>query len=186
MPFYIYERDENESQYVYSRKYYFDALPRKIIQPKLDQINKSTDADKCRWKLSSYDISKLLFQTNSDLQIDKKYVIVVDLKPKSNTDVSLFQIENIYGYSYEDWTPLCLELRIVYDDNVDVQNLEEQKESLVVKKLDFQKRVYEFLYILKGWKSGKLNWGMTGSVNAPLLWPDAMGYFIRDCIKITE
>jgi len=184
MPFYIYERTENNSQYIFNRRYCFDALPRKIIQPKLDQININPDIDKYPWKLSSYDISQLLFQTDSDLQLDKKYVIVIDLKPNKDKVISLFQIENIYGYSYNDWTPLCLELIILVDD-INVQDVEKQKEILTVEKTNFKKIVYEFLYIKKGLRSGTLNWGMVGSVNAPLLWPDSLSYFIRNCIKIT-
>jgi len=185
MPFYIYERDENESQFIFERKMLFEALPRKIIQPKLDEINKISDIEEYKWSLSVDEIQQLILSIYDTLKTDKKYVIVIDLKPNnSKKAVSLFQIENIFGYSYEDWTPLCLELRTVHD-MIDVPNLEKQKLHIEVKKSDFQKRIYEFLYIRKGLKSGTLNWGMTGSVNAPLLWPEVLKYFLNECIEIS-
>jgi len=180
------ERKENESQFIFERKMLFEALPRKIIQPKLDEIYKNTDKEESKWKLNVDEIEQLLHRIKIKPETSKKLVMVIDLKPNSRSkEISLFQIENIFGYSYKDWTPLCLELRIVYD-RADVQNFEDQKKTITVKKSDFQKRIYEFLYIRKGLKSGTLNWGMTGSVNAVLLWPETLKYFLNECVEISE
>jgi len=187
MPFYVYERIERENEYIFNKISIFKAIPRRIIKPKLDEIKDICVKDKCGWKLSSDDITNSLISNNSELIKGPKYVLVIDLKPKNREAVSLFQIENIYGYSYKDWTPLCLELREVRDERyVYVKDIENQKNNVKVDKKTFQVKIYEFLYIQMGLESGKLNWGMVGTVNAALLWPDAMRYFIEKCIHFTE
>jgi len=47
-------------------------------------------------------------------------ILVIDVKPNSKTELSLFKIKNIWGYSSSGWTPIMLELKeIVNDENPD-------------------------------------------------------------------
>lgn len=167
---------------VFVKDRFLEAIPRKIIQPKLDELS-STERG---WAITETDLDHRLKQISKSLGEVYQKTLMIDLKPNSmRKEVSLFQVKNIYGYSYDDWTPLCLELRTIYDD-FGVKNSDQKKQNVEVDLEKYEDRIYEFLYIRKGLKSGTLNWGMTGSVNAPLLWPGALRFFMNNCIKVPK
>lgn len=111
----------------------------------------------------------------------KGHAVIIDLKPDAPTNVSLYRIEDVWGVSNPDWTPLALRLRPLFVD------LESRNPALFKKRFrmpsdeDIKKYggpIHEFLYATHGmgieatWK-----WGRSGVVNATLLWPEVLEYF---------
>lgn len=183
MPFYIYEKEDKGDYWRFRNIKQITAIPRKLIQPFFSDLPENFDEDSLKWKMYESDIeSRLLdYVTPSS---DKQLSIVIDLKPNSKkNEVSLYQIKAMYGCSYEEWTPLCLKLGAVCEKS-NVEKPYEVKQIVEVRKSQLDQDIIEFLYIMKGYKSGSLNWGRTGNVNAVLLWPEALKYFIKECLKI--
>ena len=108
------------------------------------------------------------------------HALVVDLKPQDEERVSLYRLRDLWGYYYgeaEDaWTPLLLRLEVLYADKK-VENPANFKEEFSDSEAE-QVSVYEFLYLYRT-KNGTWSWGRNGSVNATLLFPEALDYFLR-------
>jgi len=121
------------------------------------------------------------------IEIPDSHEIIIDLKPNVKENVSLYKLVDIWGYSYDEWSPLALRLETIFSDKV-VQNPKEFKKKFKVKGASHE-FVHEFLYLQGGVKGGTWNWGMVGGVNGALLWKDAFKYFIselsRDYIKFS-
>jgi hypothetical protein len=108
---------------------------------------------------------------------DDGHELVVDLKPYQSGNVSLYRVMNIWGHSYEAWTPLAVHLEALF---VDMENHDptEFKKRFVVGKAK-RDEIGEFLYVQGGVREGNWNWGMVGRVNGALLWPDAFAYLTK-------
>jgi hypothetical protein len=103
--------------------------------------------------------------------------ILIDLKPNDKSRVSLYRLRDVWGHSYDDWTPLALRLEcLLGDDPRDNPETFKQRFTGPLETRDF---IYEFLYVNGGAKGGKWTWGLVGRVNAALLWPDALRYFVK-------
>lgn len=109
------------------------------------------------------------------LGVDSGHAVLIDLKPTTKGNVSLYRITDVWGFSYLEWTPICLRLESLFID-------EEKKDAEVFKK-EFEHRaedggvvIHEFLYLNGGVGEGTWNWGMTGAVNSALLFRDAWEY----------
>jgi hypothetical protein len=109
-----------------------------------------------------------------------KYALIIDLKPKMSNNVSLFQVKDFWGYSYESWTPVAVRLETLFVDE-NKKNPDEFKKHFNDRNCP-RERVHEFLYLQAGTKEGKWNWGKIGFVNGALLWPDALTFFINEII----
>ena len=46
----------------------------------------------------------------------KKHVVIIDLKPTAIGNVSLYEVEDIWGSSNEEWTPMALRLKPLFVD----------------------------------------------------------------------
>jgi len=106
-------------------------------------------------------------------------ILVIDIKPNSKEELSLFKIKNIWGYSSSGWTPIMLELKIiVHNKNPDDYN----RESVEPENYEESDSVFTLLYLKGTIRNGKLEdkWIFPGrsSTNSVLLWPDARDYFI--------
>jgi hypothetical protein len=110
--------------------------------------------------------------------------LVIDLKPKSKTKLSLFKVKNVWGYSSSGWTPIMLELKeIVNDENPNDYN----RETVELEKEKYERgdSVFTFLYLRGTIRNGKLvgegRWRFSGPspTNSVLLWPKVRDYFIR-------
>jgi hypothetical protein len=103
---------------------------------------------------------------------------VIDLKPRQKGNLSLYWLRNLWGFTYDWWTPLALHLETIFVDR-EVQEPEKEKESLSDAQASRQ-QVGEFLYLQGGFRGGTWNWGMVGRVNGALLWADAFEYLIPE------
>lgn len=183
MPFFIYDRKDIDDTYQYTLVKELTKIPRVFIQPIFDALPENYDDNCLKWVLNEDGIHNRLMDYVQSKN-NGKFVLVVDLKPTSKrNEVMLLQVKSIYGYSYKEWTPLCLKLGAIYEQ-IDVVDILKEKKLVIADKEHFKEDIIEFLYVMKGFESGSLKWGMTGSVNAPLLWPAVFNYFIRDCLKM--
>ncbi|WP_235705842.1 hypothetical protein [Acidiphilium iwatense] len=122
----------------------------------------------------------------AELDSQKDYrssTLVIDLKPKQNkTNISLYEVMDVWGQSDSGWTPILLRLGGLFVD----QNPEGiNRESFVRDDKDIDGPIYEFLYLSGSVGCGKLD-GLwvpppASPTNAALLWPGALNYFFR-CI----
>ena len=112
--------------------------------------------------------------------------LIIDLKPKQNkTNLSLYEVMDVWGYSHSGWSPILLRLNGLFVDS----------DPTLFDRKDFQRRaceidgpIYEFLYLDGSVENGNLkgSWSPppASPTNAALLWPESMNYFvqcIRDC-----
>lgn len=110
--------------------------------------------------------------------------IVIDLKSKQrDTNVSLYELVDVWGYSYEDWSPILL---LLYGLEVDARPNDVNPVDFIVDPKGYDVPIYEFLYLNGGIAGGKLagKWipPPSSPTNAALLWPETLGYFIK-CIR---
>ena len=108
--------------------------------------------------------------------------LIIDLKPKQ-TNVSLYEVLDVWGWSQNDWTPILLRLNGLFtDDRPETIN----REDFVRADADISGPIYEFLYLNGSVKDGKLHGPWTppnaGPVNGALLWPETLNYFFQ-CIR---
>jgi hypothetical protein len=108
--------------------------------------------------------------------------LVINLKPKqSKTNVSLYELLDVWGYASHGWCPILIRLRdLVVDEDpelVRTTTFERNPDDCV--------SIYEFLYIAGSVRDGCIEgkWvpPPVSPTNAALLWPDAMRYFLS-CI----
>lgn len=107
--------------------------------------------------------------------------IVIDLKPGVAKNVSLYRLLDVWGFSYQAWTPLALRLRVLFGDLEDAD-----PKSFKASFIDAGKehaQVGEFLYLQGGVSKGTWNWGMVGRVNGALLWRDAFDFLVGNLQK---
>jgi hypothetical protein len=136
----------------------------------VNDIPKKEGIKELHWHLTEDEILSRLGKTSH------RHALVVDLKPTVENNVSLYQLKEIWGFSYEVWTPIAVRLETIFVDKSHLDPKEfkqrfDDKECVRVP-------VYEFLYLQGGIDGGFWSWGPVGSINGALLWPDALDYFI--------
>jgi hypothetical protein len=124
-----------------------------------------------------------------ELGVNPKYLdstLIVDLKPKQNkTNLSLYEVMDVWGYCSGGWTPILLRLNGLFvDENPALIN----RDDFLRKDDQIDGPIYEFLYLDGSVNSGKIRgpWipPPASPTNAALLWPETLRYFvqcIRDC-----
>ncbi len=110
--------------------------------------------------------------------------LIIDLKPKQNkTNVSLYEVMDVWGWSEHDWTPILLRLDGLF---VDESPEKIDRENFVRDDADIDGPIYEFLYLVGSVNNGKLDGSWVpppaSPTNAALLWPETLNYFFR-CIR---
>lgn len=120
------------------------------------------------WHLSAADL------LNAANKSPDQHTIVIDLKPSETNNVSLYELKDVWGFSYYAWTPVALRLETLFVD-YKVPNPKNFKKSFIHN--GDREQVHEFLYLQGGTGSGAWNWGSVGGVNGALLWPDALKFF---------
>ncbi|HOV36974.1 MAG: hypothetical protein KBF95_07250 [Dysgonomonadaceae bacterium] len=110
--------------------------------------------------------------------------LLIDLKPKQNkTNLSLYEVMDVWGYSDSGWTPILLRLNGLFID----------EDPSLVNRNDFTRMdddvdgpIYEFLYVDGSVLGGKIMGGWApppaSPTNAALLWPETLNYFFQ-CIR---
>ena len=107
--------------------------------------------------------------------------LLIDLKPKQNkTNLSLYEVLDVWGYSSSGWTPILLHLSGLFVD-ADPRTID--RNHFEVPDADREEPIYEFLYLNGSVRGGKLigNWNAppASPTNAALLWPESLAYFFQ-------
>lgn len=111
----------------------------------------------------------------------KDNTILIDLKPKQNkTNLSLYEVMDVWGYSDNGWTPILLRLNGLFiDEAPSLVN----RNDFTRKDNDVDGPIYEFLYLDGSVKAGKItgSWAPppASPTNAVLLWPETLNYFFQ-------
>lgn len=103
-----------------------------------------------------------------------EHAIVLDLKPRATSRVSLYRLLDVWGFSFSNWTPLALRLRALFADQKQA-NPFAFKNSFIDPGSDHS-LVGEFLDVRGGVSEGSWHWGKVGNVNGALLSCDAFGF----------
>ena len=186
MPFYLYQKERiNAESSSYIRQEGIRLAGKNVIYNSLiktGQLIESQDQGDFEWHLSDYDLlSTAIDQYLSESASPNDYAIVIDLKSGGKERVSLYELKDIWGYSYSlDYTPIALRLEPLVVD-FDHPNPDDLKQRFYAFD-SLREHVYEFLYLQggAGKDSGTWNWGQVGSVNGALLWPDALKFFFKE------
>jgi hypothetical protein len=109
--------------------------------------------------------------------------IIIDLKPRTENNVSLYEIKNIFGYSSFGWTPMMFHLKAL---KVDEKGDQKQKEKFEIKDINLD-NIFTFIHVYdgsvrKGEIIGKWIPPRPSSTNSVLLWEKTLDYFI-ECKK---
>ncbi len=157
MGFYIYEAEENKAKLIDDNvklagyNLIYNILEeRRIINAVKGLIG---------WHISEKDLVNKYAELNR-LSQPEKYMLVVDLKPSVEGNISLYK-------------PVMMQLIPVYSDE-DATKVNFTKNKFPIPQdLDTRERVHTFLYLKGGTREGNWTWGGGGFVSAALLWPDA-------------
>jgi len=109
------------------------------------------------------------------LGVGPRHAVLIDLKPTTVGNVSLYRLTDVWGFSYREWTPVCLRLESLFIDE-HIENAEGFKKEFPFRPEDGGVIIHEFLYLNGGASEGTWNWGMNGTVNSALLFRDAWEY----------
>ena len=183
MPFYLYRKTpiNGDSQYIQERKISL-AGKNNVIYGALtatNQLQKNRGQNAAiGWHLSESDLLRTATdQYLSESVLPDEYAIVIDLKPSVN--VSLYEIKDIWGFSYPDYTPIALRLETLFVDHEPKNSNPDAFKKCFKDNNCFRKQVHEFLYLRGGYNCGTWHWGQVGSVNGALLWPEALEFFFE-------
>jgi len=104
----------------------------------------------------------------------KDHAVVVDARPKE--DVTLYELTDVWGHSYLDWTPIVLRLEELF---VGEKPLDPERFKATFTDARCPRApVYQFLHLQGGTVGGDWKWGPMGSTNGALLPPDALAFFL--------
>jgi hypothetical protein len=172
--FYLYETTSNQSKTEFNRRYIvklFGSLNGLIVRS-LRIITPKNQNEEYKWHINLDEVLPKIELVNSS--------IVIDLKPNTKNNLSLYKIENIYGYSSCGWTPMMFHLKAIF---VDDEGSEKDKDNF---RLDLSKaeNIFTFHHVYDGSvKNGKIigKWvpPRPSSTNSALMWENTIDYFIE-------
>ena len=109
MPFYVYKTYIENDQKKYCDKEGVSLAGRNsgIIPKFFFSLCKNIGAslEPISWHASSRDLIEIM-----DLN-PENHSIVIDLKPDDKNNISLYELEDIWGFTDDGWTPLLLKLK---------------------------------------------------------------------------
>ncbi len=107
--------------------------------------------------------------------------LLIDLKPKQRkSNLSLYEVEDVWGYSDSGWTPILLRMSGLF---IDADPATVDRNEFCIRDCEKIGPIYEFLYLAGSVSGGKLTGGWTAPpaspTNAALLFPDTLRYFLK-------
>lgn len=133
-----------------------------------------------RWHLSVQDTMDGVTENDTDYTGS---TLIIDLKPKQNkTNLSLYEVLDVWGYSASGWTPILLHMSGLFVD-ADPDAIDRNEFEFADENRD--EPIYEFMYLDGSVQNGRLigRWNAppASPTNAALLWPESLAYFFQ-CI----
>jgi hypothetical protein len=132
-----------------------------------------------KWHLNERD---LLREIPISEKRRKKSAIVFDILPNTRNKILLLKLKEMWGLTYDVWTPLLLKLELLYRDEIFKGAPDKFKRRFIPYGRKDRKTVFEFLYLVGGYTGERFTrtwaWGPVGRVNATLLFADALDYFL--------
>lgn len=108
------------------------------------------------------------------------YSVIIDIKPKAN-EIFLCELDTVFGYSYEGWSPIMLRLKLLYNEAI---SEEFDKTNFIYPEMP--EVIYTMYYLYGSICDGKLTgtWSPPyGTITALLFWPEAMTFFFDQVRK---
>jgi len=174
MPFFLYSYEQKQGLRTYTLDKEIKPLAGKGPLPKIIK-NRMPASAPYTWHVSCVDIIHEVFGNPSSQEI------IIDLKPKVKGNISLYILKDVWGYTYDWWTPIAVLLESLHVD------LESKDPAKFKKAFDDQNAAHdlvgEFLYLRGGIKGGTWGWGRVGSVNAALLWKESYRFLTGELGK---
>lgn len=113
----------------------------------------------------------------------KNQSVIIDIKPRSTSEVFLCELDSVFGFSYHRWTPTMYRLKILYNDEVSHEEFDKNF-FLCSANSDI---IYTLSYLSGSFKDGQLigTWNppSPNPKNALLLWAEAMTFFYEQVKK---
>ncbi|MFH0988502.1 MAG: hypothetical protein V1799_00625 [bacterium] len=174
MPFFIYTIDKQSNElesFSSPKEISLAGAAGPIAKFVRSKINSSTRPP-FEWHMTELELVHSLGFTDEETFYR---AVIIDLKPGDKSHAHLYRIRDIWGYTYSDWTPICVRLEELRIDSKVSPNV--IKKGFTVSGY-LNDPVIEFLYLRGGLDTKGWPWGPVGSVNGVLLWPDALKYFL--------
>ena len=140
-----------------------------VIPDELSKILRSSDNPPIGWVLPI-----------ADKWNKEGWSLIIDIKPKAN-EVFLCELDRVYGYSFDGWSPIMLRLKLLYvdetKDDIDKDNFLYPENPEII---------YTMYYLYGSIKNGQLvgTWNPPfGTITALLFWPEAMSFFYEQVKK---
>jgi len=113
--------------------------------------------------------------------------VIIDMKPNNGAEIVLCELDKVFGFSHPGWSPIMFRLAQMYNQNVDDDDMDFDKQDFVCPPDDELEIIYTMSYLKGSFKEGKLDgtWVFPGrsSTNGLMLWPDAMTFFCEQIEK---
>ncbi|MDH4120509.1 MAG: hypothetical protein OEV94_02240 [Deltaproteobacteria bacterium] len=114
--------------------------------------------------------------------------IIIDLMPKNEDRISLFELCSVYGFTNKRWSSMLYHLKGLF---VDEENKNIDKNKFEIDESDIDNPYFTINYVHRGYvENGKLieRWSPSspGSNNSALLEPDALDFFCQSALKVNK
>jgi hypothetical protein len=131
------------------------------------------------WDLSGEGLRKAVMEKFGVEGSPVDFRVVIDAT-WGREDALLLEIVNVFGYSYNNWTPLMLQMTELAEVGKRPNGPRTPIESVHFDESESLQHMHEFLYLQCGHAlgEGRRAWGRQGFTNAALLWPDALTHLL--------
>lgn len=120
----------------------------------------------------------------SEIYAQRDQAVVIDIKPESNNETVLCELDKVFGYSHPGWSPIMLRLKELFNENT--IDLEIDKSSFLYP--DTHQILYTMSYLngsfIDGELTGKWIFPKGSPTNGLLMWPDAISFFYDQIKKL--
>lgn len=106
------------------------------------------------------------------------HALLINLKPNDATNLSLYELADIWGYSDSGWTPILMHLRGLFvDEDPNNFNVRDFHRSAI----EVEDPIFSMMYLSGTVQDGNLRGRWTAprasATNSVLLWPHTFKYF---------
>lgn len=115
--------------------------------------------------------------------------LIINLKPNSKSNISIYEIINVFGVSQHEWTPIMLHLHgILMDKDKNYEKI--NPKDFTFESGNINKDIFSFLYVNGGIKNGTINGRWTAPRSSPtnsvLLWSKTLEHFNSEANKVLQ